>query len=84
MPGRVGSWAIFSDSGLPSQGQEGKMFLGQKKGPGFKELGGKVLVTTITVSKYYLVSEGRAYHLLSTHYVPYITSTYKMSLLNNL
>ena len=38
MPGRVGSWAILSDSGLPFLGQEGKMFLGQGTGPGFKEL----------------------------------------------
>ena len=49
-----------------------------------RNYGGKVLVTAVTISKYYLVSEGRAYHLLSTHHVPAITSTYKMSLLNSL
>lgn len=49
-----------------------------------RNYGGKVLVTTVTISKYYLVSEGQAYHLLSTHYVPDITSTYSMSLLNSL
>lgn len=38
MPGTVDSWAIYSGSGLPSLGQTGKMFLGQGKGPGFKEL----------------------------------------------
>lgn len=44
----------------------------------------KVLITTITVSKDYPVSEGSEYYLQRTHCVPDVTLTYKMSLSNSL